>query len=65
MFLVGEKGECRAARHLPEPRSPRPLRGRPEIHLDFRSVYAGVLEKWLKTPSQPVLGRKFEALNFV
>ena len=26
---------------------------------DFRSVYAGVLEGWLKTPCPPVLGRTF------
>jgi uncharacterized protein (DUF1501 family) len=32
---------------------------------DFRSVYAAVLEHWLKTPSAPVLGRKFEAINLL
>jgi uncharacterized protein (DUF1501 family) len=26
---------------------------------DFRSVYAGVLEQWLRTPSAPILGREF------
>lgn len=30
--------------------------------VDFRSVYAGVLEGWLKTPSEKVLGRRFEPL---
>ncbi|MFM7431409.1 MAG: twin-arginine translocation pathway signal, partial [Flammeovirgaceae bacterium] len=25
-------------------------------HTDFRSVYATLLEQWLKTPSAPVLG---------
>ena len=33
-----------------------------KFHTDFRSVYAGVLESWLKTPSAPVLGRKFQPL---
>ena len=28
-------------------------------HTDFRSVYATLLEQWLKTPSAPVLGREF------
>lgn len=28
-------------------------------HTDFRSVYATLLEQWLKTPSAPVLGRDF------
>jgi len=32
---------------------------------DFRSVYAGILERWLKTDSAPVLGRKFERLECV
>jgi uncharacterized protein (DUF1501 family) len=30
---------------------------------DFRSVYAGVLEGWFKTPSEPILGRKFEPIR--
>jgi len=31
-------------------------------HTDFRSVYATILEQWLKTPSVPVLGRAFSTL---
>lgn len=31
-------------------------------HTDFRGVYATLLEQWLKTPSAPVLGRKFDQL---
>lgn len=34
-------------------------RGDLKHHTDFRSVYASVLENWLKIPSQPVLGKKF------
>jgi len=30
--------------------------------MDFRCVYAGVLEHWLKTASVPILGRRFEPL---
>jgi len=33
--------------------------------VDFRSVYAAVLKEWLKTPSGPILGRKFEPLKIV
>jgi len=33
--------------------------------VDFRSVYAAVLEGWLKTPSEPVLGRRFEPLGLL
>ena len=36
------------------------------IHtVDFRSVYASVLEHWMKTPSAPILGRKFPLLGVV
>jgi hypothetical protein len=31
-------------------------------HTDFRSVYATLLEQWLKTPSAAVLGRDFSKL---
>lgn len=30
---------------------------------DFRSVYATLLEKWLGTPSEPVLGGKFPTID--
>jgi len=33
--------------------------------VDFRSVYAGILDRWLEVPSAPILGRKFEPLNFI
>jgi uncharacterized protein (DUF1501 family) len=33
--------------------------------IDFRSVYAGVLEKWLVTPAAPILGAGFEPLAIV
>ena len=34
-------------------------------NLDFRSVYATILERWLKAPSQLVLGRNFPLLPLV
>ncbi len=33
-----------------------------KYNVDFRSVYATALERWLKVPSQTVLGRKFPLL---
>ena len=33
--------------------------------LDFRQVYATVLEKWLETVAQPILGKKFGMLDFI
>jgi uncharacterized protein (DUF1501 family) len=34
-------------------------------HVDFRSVYATVLERWLAAPSAPILGRRFDLLPVV
>jgi len=31
-------------------------------HVDFRSVYATLLERWLGAPSAPILGQRFELL---
>src|ERR1700726_1962866 len=36
-----------------------------KFNTDFRSVYGTVLERWLKAPSQIVLGRKFAELGIV
>lgn len=35
------------------------------FHTDFRSIYATLLEKWLGTASNKVLGSQFETLKFV
>ena len=34
-------------------------------NVDFRNVYASVLDNWLKAPSEAVLKRKFQSLPFV
>ncbi|MDB6079375.1 MAG: hypothetical protein JWO82_3122 [Akkermansiaceae bacterium] len=34
-------------------------------HVDFRGVYASVLENWLKTPSAPILKGQFDKLKFM
>jgi uncharacterized protein (DUF1501 family) len=36
-----------------------------KFNTDFRSVYGTVLDRWLKAPSEKVLGRKFQALAIV
>jgi uncharacterized protein (DUF1501 family) len=33
--------------------------------VDFRSVYATVIEDWLNAPAQDVLGGKFDKLSFL
>jgi uncharacterized protein (DUF1501 family) len=36
------------------------------IHrVDFRQVYATFLDKWLQAPSENILNKKFELLNFI
>jgi uncharacterized protein (DUF1501 family) len=36
-----------------------------KFNTDFRSVYGTVLDRWLKAPSQTVLGRKFSTLGIL
>ena len=36
-----------------------------KFNTDFRSVYATVLQDWLKTPSVPILGRQFQTMPIV
>ena len=36
-----------------------------KLQIDFRSVYATVLQDWLQIPSQPILGREFPRLKLV
>lgn len=40
-------------------------RGDLQFTVDFRNVYAGVLDHWLKTRSEVVLGRRFEPLPLI
>ena len=34
-------------------------------HIDFKRVYATVLNKWLQADDYRILGRKYEYLNFI
>ena len=36
-----------------------------KMTVDFRSVYAAILEKWLNTPSEPILGKEYPLLDCV
>ena len=62
MFVIGDK--VKAGMLGTEPSlAPNDLtNGDIKYTVDFRSVYAGVLEGWLKTPSAPILGKKFTPL---
>jgi uncharacterized protein (DUF1501 family) len=66
MFIVRRQSQSRVAwdnirvSHLPDL-----FQGDVKYNVDFRSVYAGVLENWLKTKSVPVLGKQFTPLPVV
>ncbi len=65
MFIAGPKARAGHLGAAPSLAAKDLLNGDIRFTTDFRSVYAGVLEHWLKTPSLAVLGRKFDPLNCV
>jgi len=65
MFVVGNKVRAGLLGRYPSLAPADLFQGDLKFTTDFRSVYAGVLEQWLKTRSEPVLGRRFEPLPIV
>src|SRR5438309_3997671 len=63
MFLVG--GRVKPGLFGKQPSLIDLDNGDLKFTIDFRSVYASVLEQWLRAPSQMVLGRKFSTLPIV
>ena len=63
MFLFGEKIKAGVQGNTPD--LGNLLDGDIRHQIDFRQVYATVLENWLGTKSEQVLGRKFEKLAVV
>ena len=65
MFVVGSKLKAGLLGTYPSLAPEDLLNGDLKYNVDFRSVYAALLEKWLKTRSEPVLGKKFDPLPIV
>ena len=65
MFVVGGNTKAGLLGEYPSLAPTDLFQGDLKFTVDFRSVYAAVLEDWLKTSSEPVLGRKFAPLRFV
>jgi uncharacterized protein (DUF1501 family) len=65
MFLVGHKVKAGLLGEYPSLAPSDLFQGDLKFKVDFRSVYASVLQDWLKTRSEPVLGRKFSPLQIV
>jgi uncharacterized protein (DUF1501 family) len=65
MFLIGNKLKAGLVGAHPSLAPEDLFLGDIRHRIDFRSVYASVLERWLKTPSVPVLGKQFPQLPIV
>jgi uncharacterized protein (DUF1501 family) len=65
MFVIGNKVKAGLLGKYPSLAPTDLFQGDLKYTTDFRSVYTSVLENWLKTKSEPVLGRKFEPLPLV
>jgi uncharacterized protein (DUF1501 family) len=40
-------------------------RGNLKMTVDFRNIYAAMLENWLKIPTETILGEKFPLLDCI
>jgi uncharacterized protein (DUF1501 family) len=65
MFIVGNKVNAGLLGNYPSLAPQDLYQGDVKYNVDFRSVYAAVLENWLKTKSAPILGRQFQVLPVV
>jgi len=65
MFIVGDKVKAGLLGNYPSLAPQDLFQGDIKFNVDFRSVYASVLENWLHTKSAPILGRQFPILQVV
>ncbi len=65
MFIIGPKVKAGLLGGAPSLAPNDLLNGDPKFTTDFRRIYAGVLQNWLKTNPEPILGRRFEPLSVV
>jgi uncharacterized protein (DUF1501 family) len=65
MFVVGSNVKAGLIGKYPSLASEELFQGDLKFTVDFRRVYAGVLESWLRTDSSAILGRRFEPLELL
>jgi uncharacterized protein (DUF1501 family) len=65
LFIVGNTVKAGLLGRYPSLASQDLFQGDIKYNVDFRQVYAGILENWLKTRSAPILGKPFEPLQVV
>ena len=63
MFIVGNKVKSGLLGKYPSLAPQDLFEGDIRYNVDFRQVYAGILEDWLRTKSAPILGRQFVPLH--
>ncbi len=63
MFLMGPSVKSGVAG--PHPSLKDLDQGDLKYNVDFRNVYATVLQGWMDTPSKPILGQQFKTLNIL
>jgi uncharacterized protein (DUF1501 family) len=65
LFVIGQKVRAGLLGRQPSLAPGDLLNGDPKFQIDFRCVYAAVLEQWLQTPSVPILGRRFAPVPLI
>ncbi len=65
MFVIGEKLHAGLLGQYPSLAPEDLFQGDLKYNVDFRSVYATILEQWLKTASEPILGKGYPTLHFM
>jgi uncharacterized protein (DUF1501 family) len=65
MFVIGNKIKAGLLGEYPSLAPADLFQGDLKYQVDFRRVYAGVLEGWLKTKSSTVLGQSFKPLDLL
>jgi uncharacterized protein (DUF1501 family) len=65
LFTIGKKINAGLIGNYPSLNPKELIRGDLKHSIDFRSVYAAVLDQWLRTDSSAVLGQKFGKIKLV
>ncbi len=65
LFLIGAKLKAGLLGAYPSLAPQDLFNGDLKFRVDFRSVYAGVLEDWLRTNSTEILGKRFDPLTLL
>ena len=65
MFIAGAKVKAGLLGEYPSLAPGDLFQGDLKYRVDFRSVYAAVLEEWLGTKSEPILGKRFQPLKLI